>query len=124
MSVMDNMVKVFWHDSDETNLKAAEGRSGKFDLMLGALLVGTLLYSGGVWRFSYSEAFKKQPGAMPLINFPSKERVYESGQLWPFFASRLPGNAKLEQESSREDVVALLAKYGRHVITNPYVLEM
>ena len=64
----------------------------------------------------------KNANSIPLVNFPSKDKVYESSQLWPFFASRLPGNAQLDADSSRDDIVTLLQKYGRHVITNPYVL--
>ena len=116
-----NIEKFSSHDSDETNLKATEGKSGKFDLKLGSLLVGTLLYNGNIWQFSYSEEFKNA-NSIPLVNFPSKDKVYESSQLWPFFASRLPGNAQLDADSSRDDIVILLQKYGRHVITNPYVL--
>lgn len=123
MSVVENIIKMFWHDSDEINLMAIEGKTGKFDLMLGSLLVGTLIYSNGVWKFSYSDEFKQQTSSAPLVNFPSKDKVYESDQLWPFFASRLPGNAELENEASKDDIVTLLKKYGRHVITNPYVLE-
>lgn len=119
---MEKVIKMFWHDSDETNVKAAEGKSGKFDLMLGTLLVGTLLYSNNMWKFSYSDTFKGQSQYAPLANFPSKDKVYESDQLWPFFASRLPGNAQLESELEKEDIVSLLRKYGTHVITNPYVL--
>lgn len=124
MSVVENIIKLFWHDSDETNLKAVSGKTGKFDLMLGTLHVGTLIYSNDVWKFSYSDEFKQQTSFIPLVNFPSKDKVYESDQLWPFFASRLPGNAKLESEASKDDIVTLLQKYGRHVITNPYVLEV
>ena len=73
--MMENIVKVFWHDSDETNLKATEGKSGKFDLKLGSLLVGTLLYNGNIWQFSYSEEFKnancistgQTPGGFAII---------------------------------------------------------
>lgn len=121
---MKNIVKMFWHDSDETNINAVEGRTGKFDLLLGTLLVGTLVYSGGVWKFSYSAEFRNQITTAPLVNFPQKNKVYESSQLWPFFASRLPGNAKLDQDASNEDIVTLLQKYGRQVITNPYVLSV
>ena len=48
-------IKVFWHDSDETNLQAVKGSKGRFDLMLGDLLVGVLLYEDGTWSFTYSE---------------------------------------------------------------------
>lgn len=122
MKIIDNIEKMFWHDSDESNLKATEGATGKFDLLLGTLLVGTLVYSNGVWKFSYSDDFKKQGKTAPLVNFPLKDKVYESSQLWPFFASRLPGNAQLEHDPSKDDILTLLQKYGRQVITNPYVL--
>ena len=72
MSVVENIIKLFWHDSDETNLKAIEGKTGKFDLMLGSLRVGTLIYSSGVWTFSYSDEFKQQSISAPLVNESSQ----------------------------------------------------
>lgn len=120
--IMSKVVKLFWHDSDETNLRAAQGSSGRFDLMLGTLLVGTLLYANNQWTFSYSEAYKDQTEHCPLVNFPQLDKEYQSNQLWPFFASRLPGTAQLQNEKDL-DPVSLLKKYGKHVITNPYTLE-
>lgn len=120
--IMSKVVKLFWHDSDETNLRAAQGSSGRFDLMLGTLLVGTLLYANNQWTFSYSEAYKDQTEHSPLVNFPQLNKEYQSNQLWPFFASRLPGTAQLQKEKDL-DPVSLLKKYGKHVITNPYTLE-
>ena len=84
-------IKVFWHDSDETNLQAVKGSKGRFDLLLGSLLVGVLLYDDGMWSFSYSDEYKAQSKYEPLVNFPNLDQVYKSDQLWPFFASRLPG---------------------------------
>ena len=122
MSVFEK-IKVFWHDSDETNLQAIKGSKGRFDLMLGTLLVGVLLYENGVWSFSYSDVFKTQDKYEPLVNFPNLNQEYKSNQLWPFFASRLPGVSELkEKERESMDVLSLLKKYGRHVITNPYKL--
>ena len=115
-------IKVFWHDSDETNLQAVKGSKGRFDLMLGTLLVGVLLYEDGEWSFSYSDAFKAQDKYEPLVNFPNLTQEYKSDQLWPFFASRLPGVSGLEEDEQNTDVLSLLKKYGRHVITNPYQL--
>ena len=116
-------IKVFWHDSDETNLQAVKGSKGRFDLMLGTLLVGVLMYEDGVWSFSYSDEFKAQDKYEPLVNFPNLTQQYKSDQLWPFFASRLPGVSGLkEDERENTDVLSLLKKYGRHVITNPYKL--
>jgi HipA-like protein len=116
-------IKVFWHDSDETNLQAVKGSKGRFDLFLGTLLVGVLLYEDGEWIFSYSNEFKAQDKYEPLVNFPNLTQEYRSNQLWPFFASRLPGVSELKEKGSESmDVLSLLKKYGRHVITNPYKL--
>ena len=116
-------IKVFWHDSDETNLQAVKGSKGRFDLLLGSMLVGVLLYDDGMWSFSYSDDYKAQSKYEPLVNFPNLDHVYKSDQLWPFFASRLPGVSELnEEERKHPDMLALLKKYGRHVITNPYKL--
>ena len=116
-------IKVFWHDSEETNLQAVKGSKGRFDLMLGNLLVGVLMYENGMWSFSYSDAFKAQDKYEPLVNFPNLTQKYKSDQLWPFFASRLPGVSGLkEDERENTDVLSLLKKYGKHVITNPYKL--
>ncbi len=113
---------MLWHDSEETNIKAIAGKSGKFDLYLGDSLIGTLHYADNTWSFSYSDEFKAQGESVPLVNFPDKTRLYTSRHLWPFFASRLPGNAKLKEDAEDADVLTLLQKYGKHVITNPYVL--
>lgn len=122
MSVFEK-IKFFWHDSDETNLQAVKGSKGRFDLMLGTLLVGVLLYEDGIWSFSYSEDYKNQNQYEPLVNFPNLEQVYKSEQLWPFFASRLPGMSELKENEKKDmDVLSLLRKYGQHVITNPYKL--
>ena len=114
-------IKVFWHDSDETNLQAVNDSKGRFDLKLGKMPVGKLLYENGVWSFIYSDEFKKQNRYEPLVNFPNLDQIYKSEQLWPFFASRLPGVSELKENESL-DILSLLQKYGKHVITNPYKL--
>ncbi len=116
-------IKVFWHDSDETNLQAVKGSKGRFDLLFKNMLVGVLQYENGIWSFSYSDEYKAQKQYEPLVNFPNMDQVYKSEQLWPFFASRLPGISELkENEKKNMDVLSLLKQYGRHVITNPYQL--
>lgn len=116
-------IKFFWHDSDETNLQAVKGSKGYFELLLGKMLVGKLLYENGMWTFMYSDEYKQQNRYEPLVNFPNLNQEYKSDQLWPFFASRLPGVSELkENDKSESDVLTLLRKYGQHVITNPYKL--
>lgn len=122
MSIKEK-IKLFWHDSDETNYKAVEGESGRFDLYLNSLLIGTLTYDHGTWKFVYSDEFKHQSGYAPLVNFPDSNQEYVSTQLWPFFASRLPGNTQIDNSTNEYGIVELLRKYGKHVITNPYTLR-
>ena len=123
MSIRER-INLFWHDSDETNYKAVEGKSGRFDLYLNNLLVGTLTYNNGIWHYAYSDEFKNQQQYAPLVNFPSLTQEYESDQLWPFFASRLPGTNQLNNKKIEDfDILTLLKKYGSHVITNPYTLQ-
>ena len=75
-----NIEKFSSHDSDETNLKATEGKSGKFDLKLGSLLVGTLLYNGNIWQFSYSEEFKNAVTFNPDKRFEKRYAQYNVPQ--------------------------------------------
>lgn len=123
MSIKEK-IKLFWHDSEQTNYKAVAGESGRFDLYINKLLVGTLTFQNNKWRFVYSDDFKNQSEYVPLVNFPSINQVYESDQLWPFFASRLPGSTQLNDSAENSSVIELLRKYGQHVITNPYKLQM
>lgn len=108
---------------------AASETHAKFLLSLGKIPVGTLSVCDGLWRFEYSDAWKNQTQYRPITQFPDLNRVYESRELWPFFALRIPS---LKQELFRQTVArehidpnnkaALLSHYGRHTITNPFVL--
>lgn len=60
---------------------------------------------------------------MPLVNFPNKEKVYESKELWPFFASRIPSNTQLQAGKTKEDIIVMLQKYGRKTVANSYQIE-
>lgn len=115
--------RLFWSESQHDVVLAAEN-DATFNINLGKLFVGTLLYSGGVWYFSYSNEFKMQNRVSPLTNFPSKEKEYSARELWPFFASRIPSNAQLQKDKGKpqEDIVTLLQKFGRRTIANPYEL--
>ncbi len=114
---------LYWSENQNDVVLAADD-DAKFRINLGKLLVGTLLYSGGMWYFSYSNEFKNQNGVLPLANFPSKDKEYSARELWPFFASRIPSNAQLQIDKNKpqENIVTLLQKFGRRTITNPYEL--
>ena len=116
--------RLFWSESQENVILAADNEA-TFNINLGKLLVGTLLYSDGMWHFSYSNDFKIQNCVLPLANFPSKDKEYSTCELWPFFASRIPSNAQLqiEKDKPQENIVTLLQRFGRRTVTNPFELR-
>ncbi len=115
--------RLFWSES-QNEMVLAPNNEATFNVNLGRLLVGTLLYSDGMWYFNYSDEFKLQNRILPLTNFPSKEKEYSSKELWPFFASRIPSNAQLQidKDTPQEDIVTLLRRFGRRTVANPYEL--
>lgn len=102
----------------------------EFQLFHGRLLVGTLSVIDGHWQFEYSEEFKLKTDLRPLVEFPDLDEVYQNEELWQFFASRIPSTEQpdvedvLESENIDEtDVVALLKRFGKRTITNPFELK-
>ena len=95
-----------------------------FNINLGKLLVGTLLYSDGMWNFRYSDDFYIQNRFLPLSNFPPKDKEYSSRNLWSFFSSRMPSNTQLqiEKDKPQESIVTLLQRFERRTVTNLYEL--
>lgn len=115
--------RLFWSES-QLNVILAADDDAAFNVNLGKLLVGSLVYSDGIWSFGYSDDFKFQNKIAPLANFPLKDKVYTTKDLWPFFASRVPssGQRQVDKNAPTEDIVALLKQFGRKTITNPYEL--
>lgn len=111
-------------------LEVQSGKEAQFELYLDEILVGKLKYQNGQWEFSYSQQFKEYKGIRPLADFPDISKTYKSTELWPFFSSRIPSMARtrvrkvVERESiAQNDLLALLERFGKRTITNPYVLE-
>ena len=117
--------KLFWSENQKEIIIAPE-KDVKFNVSLGNLLIGTLLYVDNMWHFWYSEDFKMQNNIAPLTNFPSKKKYYTTKNLWPFFASRIPSYSQqqIKDKTESEDVVTLLQKFGKKTITNPYELTL
>lgn len=116
--------RLFWSESQKQMVLTPDN-DATFLVNLGRLLVGTLLYSEGMWYFSYSDEFKSQNRVLPLVNFPSKDKEYSTKELWPFFASRIPSNAQLQidKDKEQEDIVTLLRRFGKRTVANPYELH-
>ncbi|KAA6330370.1 hypothetical protein EZS27_020914 [termite gut metagenome] len=124
--MLKKVINKFWFNDDERSLQIVEDEEVGFVLLYGNIIVGTLTYSENRWNFEYSNEFKIQTEIIPLVNFPQKEKVYDSEKLWPFFASRVPSSSQLmmTDDAEKTDLVELLKKYGRRTITNPFELKM
>ena len=112
-------------------IQAPPGVRAKFLLKYDDLLIGTLSVQDGRWLFEYSDDFRRNEVLRPIVEFPDVNRTYESGELWQFFASRIPSpeQAEVEEILKREqieedDAVSLLRRFGRRTVSNPFELEV
>jgi len=127
--MLKKIARALWHTEGMNDRLTPDNFKGQFALTYNKLLIGHLSINEGKWTFEYSEEFKRQNDILPLSNFPDKNAVYTSKELWPFFASRIPSEAQLEgrdispdKEVGRNEV-NLLRKYGHKTITNPFTLQ-
>lgn len=101
-----------------------------FIVKIDDLIVGYLARKNNLWQFKYSNDFKNQKEYYRLVGFSDLNKIYKSEVLWPFFKIRIPG---LKQPMIQEiidsdrldttDEAALLKRFGRRSISNPYILE-
>jgi HipA-like protein len=110
-------------------VKAPPEVRAKFLLTYDNLLVGTLSVEDGVWKFEYSEDFKRSNELRPLVEFPDVNRTYTNEELWQFFASRIPSPEQPEvweilkrERIEEDDAVELLRRFGHRTIANPFEL--
>jgi len=126
---MIKRLKKYLTPGSHRRLKMKESEEATFRLMLGEIEVGRLGFKGGKWVYSYSEDFKETKGIKTLAGFPNIETTYISEELWPFFLSRIPSLSRervkklIEEEGIEEnDLLALLSRFGKRTITNPFEL--
>ena len=113
------------------SVKAPPEAHAKFLLTYDDLLVGTLSVDGGVWKFEYSDEFRKSNELRPIVEFPDVNSVYENEELWQFFASRIPSTEQSEVEAilrrehiHEDDAVGLLSRFGKRTVANPFELTL
>jgi len=102
-----------------------------FKLLIDDLIVGELKCEEGIWIFKYSDDFKKQSGEYKrIIGFPDLNKEYRSDTLWPFFRIRIPGLKQpaiqeilIKEHIDKENEAALLKRFGKKTIANPYILN-
>ncbi|MFZ1610311.1 MAG: HipA N-terminal domain-containing protein [Chitinophagales bacterium] len=128
--MIKKLIHKIWKGEGQEDINTPSNENASFVLMYKELPVGKLKINDGVWKFSYTEQFQMQNEVQPLIDFPDIKEKYESHELWPFFSYRIPGlNQPSVQEILKNDSidknneVALLKKFGKFSIYNPYLLK-
>ncbi|MBK6483069.1 MAG: HipA N-terminal domain-containing protein [Chitinophagales bacterium] len=124
------LINKIWKGEGQEDINTPVNENASFVLMYKDLPIGSLEIKNGVWKFTYTKEFQMQKDISPLIDFPDTNLEYESNQLWPFFSYRIPGlNQPSVQDIMKQDdidknnEVALLKKFGKFSIYNPYMLN-
>lgn len=128
--MISKMFKWFAKSENELSKPLAKDKSYKFVLLYGEAVIGFLESEKGHWKFYYSNEFKKNTELSHIVGFPDLNKVYVSDELWPFFKIRIPGLGQprvrktIEKENiAPDDELALLKRFGKQSISNPYLLE-
>ena len=85
---------------------------------------------GPEYTFKYLPAFKDlKLAALPGLHYSEQPQI--SGDLWPFFAERIPDIRRPEIQAwmrlkklSEYDDIGLIAALGAHSITDPYEIRL
>lgn len=127
--MIKNIIHKIWKTEGQAGISTPPHEIAVFILIYKELKVGFLILNEGVWEFTYSDEFKNQTKLAPLVQFPDKEKVYTSQELWPFFSYRIPGLSQpsvqkiIKQEAiDQTNEVALLKKFGEFSVYNPFKL--
>lgn len=117
-------------DDFEMQVQLPQNEDGKFILMVDGMRIGTLYCEKGEWYFKYTDDFKKHSDEYNhIVGFPDLNKTYKSDSLWPFFQIRIPGlkQPAVQEIIAKEKIdqtneVALLKRFGKKSISNPYEL--
>lgn len=125
------LTNFFKNDEQVQDIVTPEDTQVNFFLTYKDLLIGTLTLNNGYWYFEYSVHFKNQNKVDVIVDFPIKDKVYESKHLWPFFAHRIPGlgQPQVQKIIHKENLnpkneVDLLRRFGSRSISNPFSLAV
>ena len=128
--MIDKLKKLFAKPKGLETASTPIDKNADFVLLYNNLPIGILELREGVWRFKYTELFKRQKEVSPIVGFPDVNKEYESKKLWPFFISRIPSTNRpavkevIDKEHIDEkDLAALLKRFGKKTISNPFELE-
>jgi HipA-like protein len=120
------------NDALEEQIVQPNNQSAKFILSFDNINIGSLSWKDDVWYFKYADEFKNHSSEYNrIVGFPDLDKTYQSEILWPFFQVRIPGLKQpaireilLKEKIDKSNEVALLKRFGRKTIANPYELVM
>lgn len=123
--------KWLWKTEGQEEIYTPKDVYVDFKLTFRSLEVGTLSLKDGNWIFQYADEFKNQDHIKPLPDFPNVNKIYTSNELYPFFIQRIPGLGQpkvketlKEEHIDKHNEVALLKRFGRFTIANPFELQV
>ncbi|NJN33340.1 MAG: hypothetical protein HC817_02875 [Saprospiraceae bacterium] len=121
------MQYLFKSEDQEVDLTTPNDTVAEFSLLYKKLIIGTLKLDNGIWSFAYSNEFKGQEEISPIVDFPNKNKIYQTRNPFPLFLSRIPSLQRLKiqhiiPQNFTTDDVSLLKLFGKQSITNPYQL--
>ena len=126
---MLNKIASLWKSSEGDLSSNPADCKAVFRLMYGKEEIATLTYEDNTWLFAYSEYFKDEKNLNTISDFPDRNKIYETKELWPFFKARIPALNQPYQfkkiEKANVDVensVELLKLFGKKTIANPFKL--
>lgn len=127
--MIGNLRKILSREGGREHIQPAKDAKADFLLKYRNLDVGRLSLREGMWRFEYTDDFRRQTKIPPIVNFPVLDKRYESDTLWPFFVIRIPGlkqpavQREIQEEKLDErNEAQLLRHFGKTSIANPFIL--
>jgi HipA-like protein len=88
--------------------------------------VGHLWLEDARWKFEYDPVYRRRRDLRPLEGFEKLDKVYQSSDLFPFFAVRIPSDRRPDvQRRLREERIDdpdpgdLLRMFGRRAASSP-----
>lgn len=122
---------LFKNEEQVQDIITPKNTEANFILTYKDFLIGTLTLNSGFWYFEYSVHFKNQNKVDVIVDFPIKDKIYKSKDLWPFFAHRIPGLGQpqvqkiiLKENLNPKNEVDLLKRFGSRSISNPFALSV
>ena len=112
--------------------QAGGGAKGeRVRVFVDAVTIGYLEEAAQQFVFRYADDYKRLPGAVPISAFPDLAEVYESKDLWPFFAVRIPPSKRPDvreliesKKLTEESTLRRLVELSPRTISNPDRFEM